>query len=136
MNQPGDVTAAAKAGVDALITDDPLMALGTLDKKPAAVKLDPLAHKLAKVRRKRRLPVRVSTDEAATVKLVARLRGKVLGRRTVEFDDAGKERVVIKLTRKGRRALKARDEAKVKLVARSTDLALNRGKVRTSAPLG
>ncbi len=136
LNQPDDVSEAAKAGVDALITDDPLMALQTLDTKPAAVELDALAHKIAKVRRKRKLPVRVSTDEAATVKLVARLRGKVLGRRTVEFDDAGKERVVIKLTRKGRRALKGRDEAKVKLVARSTDLALNRGKVRASAPLG
>jgi glycerophosphoryl diester phosphodiesterase len=136
LNQPKDVTEAAKMGVDALITDDPLMALRTLDTEPAAVKLRALARKIAKVRRKRKLAVRVSTDEAATVKLVARLKRKVLGRRTVEFDDAGKDRVVIELTRKGRRALKGRDDAKVKLLAKTTDLAGNRGKVRASAPLG
>ena len=58
------------------------------------------------------------------------------GKRIFEFPDTGKKRVVIKLTRAGRRALKGRDEAKVKLVAKTTDLALNRGKVRANAPLG
>jgi len=135
LNQAADVTAAAKAGVDALITDDPLMALRTLDTEPPAVALDALTDRLAKVRRKRKLPVRVSTDEAATVKLVARFKRKVLGRRTVTFEESGKKRVVIKLTRAGRKALKGRDEAKVKLVARTTDLAMNRGKVRAKALL-
>ena len=136
LNQAEDITTAAEVGVDALISDDPLMAMQTLDAKPAAVHLEPLTDKLAKVRRKRKLPVRVSSNEPATVELAARLRRKVVGRLTVTFDEAGEERIVVRLTRAGRKALKGRDHARLKLVAKTTDLALNRGKVRATVSLG
>jgi len=136
INQAPDVEEAAKAGVDALITDDPLMALQALDTEPADVLLRALSTKLAKVRRRGKLRVRIASDEAATVKLTARLKRKVLGSRTLTFDAAGAQRAAVRLTRKGRRALKGRDTVKVKLVARTRDLALNRGTVRRRAPLG
>ena len=136
LNQKADVEAAGEAGVDALISDDPLMALQTLDTEPADVKLKPLSTKLAKVRRKGKLRLGMSSDEPATVELVARLKRKVLGTRTVTFDEAGARRVVIRLTRAGKQALADRDTAKVKLVAKTRDVALNRGKARASAPLG
>jgi hypothetical protein len=135
INQADAVRDAAAAGVDALITDDPLMALRTLDTEPAAVELTPLAKKLARVRRKRRLPVRVSTDERATVELVARLGGRRVGRRTVEFDSAGKRRVVLRVSRRGAKAMKGEDRVKVRLVAKTLDVAGNAGKTRATARL-
>lgn len=135
INQSEDVAEAAKIGVDALITDDPLMALQTLDTEAAGVELEPLSEKLARVRRKRKLRVRVSSDEAATIALTARLRRKIIGRRTISFDEAGNRRVALRLNRRGRKALADRERANLKLVAKTTDLALNRGKVRERAPL-
>ena len=75
INQPDAVAEAAKVGVDALITDDPLMALQVLDTESAQIALDPLTKKLAKARRTRRLRVAVSSNEPATVELTARSRG-------------------------------------------------------------
>jgi glycerophosphoryl diester phosphodiesterase len=134
LNQRADVEAAAAAGVDALISDDPLMALKTVDTEPARVKLEPLSTKLAKVRRKGKLRVRVSSDEPGTAEIVARLKRKVLGTRIFAFD-AGARRVVIRLTRAGRNALEDRDTAKVKLVAKTRDVVANRGTARATAPL-
>ncbi len=121
INQPVDVAEAAEVGVDALITDDPLMALQTLDTEPAEVELLPLTTRLARARRKRRFRVEVSSSEPATVKLTARSRGKVIGRATVRFEEDGEERLRMRIRRPGR---------KVRLVARSSDLALNEGKTR------
>ena len=136
INQPADVEGAAKTGVDALITDDPLMALQTLDTEPPALELRALSRKLGRVRRRGKLRVRISSNEPATVKLRARLKQEALGSRTVAFDEAGERSVAIRLTRAGRKALAGRDTAKVKLVAKTRDLALNRGIVRGRAPLG
>jgi glycerophosphoryl diester phosphodiesterase len=136
LNQKADVQAAADAGVDALITDDPLMALQTVDTKAAKVELAPLSKKLAKVRRRGKLRLRLTSDEPVTAELTARLKRKVLGRRTVELDEAGTGRVTIRLTRAGRKRLKGKETARVKLVAKSRDLALNRGRARATARLG
>jgi glycerophosphoryl diester phosphodiesterase len=136
INKKADVEAAAAAGVDALISDDPLMALKTVDTEPANVKLTPLSTKLAKVRRKGKLRVRVSSDEPGTAELVARLKRKVIGRRIIQLDETGPRRVVIRLTREGKQALADRDEAKVKLVAKTRDVVANRGTARATAPLG
>ena len=135
LNQRADVEAAAAAGVDALISDDPLMALKTVDTEPAGVKLEPLSTKLARVRRKGKLRVRVFSDEPGTAEIVARLKRKVLGTRIFALD-AGARRVVIRLTRAGRNALEDRDTAKVKLVAKTRDVVANRGTARATAPLG
>jgi glycerophosphoryl diester phosphodiesterase len=126
INQPDAVAEAANAGVDALITDDPLMALQTLDTEPAQLELEPLTKKLAKVRRTRKLRVRVAADEPATVELTARRKGRVVGRATARFEAAGERRKRIRLDRVGRR---------IRLVARSSDLALNEGKARAVARL-
>jgi glycerophosphoryl diester phosphodiesterase len=136
LNLPEDVATASEVGVDAVITDDPLMALQTLDTEPAVVGLEPLSKKLERVRRKRKLRVGVSSVEPATVDLIARFKRKVIGRTTVTFEEAGNQRVAIPLNRRGRRALADREAAKVKLVAKTTDVALNRGTVRTRMPLG
>jgi glycerophosphoryl diester phosphodiesterase len=136
LNQKADVEAAADAGVDALITDDPLMALQTVDTRPAKVELEPLSKRLSKVRRRGRLRLRLASDEPATVELIARLRRKVIGRKTVELDEAGAKRVAIPLTRAGRNRLKDKETVRVKLVAKTRDLALNRGRARITAPLG
>ena len=126
LNQADAVAEAAKVGVDALITDDPLMALQTLDTEPARVEVKPLTTKLRKVKRKDAMRVRVSVNEPATIKLTAMRKGDVVGRVTTRFEDAGKRRVRVPVERAGRR---------IKLVARSTDLALNKAKARTVARL-
>ncbi len=51
LNQREDVKAAADAGVDAVITDDPLMAMKTLDTAHPSLRFKVLATKLAAVRR-------------------------------------------------------------------------------------
>jgi hypothetical protein len=135
LNQADDIAEAANAGVDALISDDPLMALQTLDTEAAQVKLEPVSRKLATVRRKRKLRVRVASDEPATVELAARIGRKVAGRRTVTLEDAGAKRVVIRLSRRGRKAMRGKDRVKVRLVAKTRDLALNEGTTRATARL-
>lgn len=135
LNQAEDVTAAAKAGVDAVITDDPLMALQTLDPDPPQPTLVPRTLKLRKVRRKRKLAVRLGVDEAATVALTAQLGRRRVGRTRVEFDEAGRQRVVLRLRRRVRKALRGRRRAKLRLVATATDRALNERSTRTVARL-
>lgn len=135
INKAPAVEAAAKAGVDAVITDDPLMALKTLDKKAATVGLRPRTKSIAAVRRRGRLPVRVSSNEAATVDLTARLGGKAIGRARATFDAAGARKLAVRLSRAGRKALRRADRAKVVLVAKSRDVAGNAGTVRTVAKL-
>ena len=135
INQRDAVADAAEAGVDALITDDPLMALQTLDTEPAAVTLRPLAKKLSRVRRTRRLPVRVSTDEPATVELTARLGRKRVARRAVELDAPGRKRVVLRINRRGRKAMRGEDRVKVRLVAKTRDIAQNAGTARATTRL-
>lgn len=135
INRADAVSAAAKAGVDAVITDDPLMALKTLDTNPATVALKPLTRRLAAVRRRGRLPVRIASNEAASVELAARLGGKAIGSASAAFDGQGAQKVVVRLSRAGRRALRGRTRAKVVLVATSRDVATNRGTTRAVAKL-
>ena len=135
LNESADVAEAAKVGVDAVITDDPLMALQTLDTEPAQVELDPLSRRIERVRRKRTLRVAVSSNEPATVALTVLRKRKVLGQRTVRFDEAGEKKRRIRLSRAVRNALAGRDRANIGLVAKTTDLALNGATARTRAAL-
>jgi glycerophosphoryl diester phosphodiesterase len=135
INKADAVSAAARAGVDAVITDDPLMALKTLDTKAAAVGLRPLTKSLGTVRRRGRLPVRISSSEPATVALTARLGGEAIGRARATFDGAGTQKLRLRLSRAGRNALRRADRAKVVLVAKSSDVAGNAGTVRAVAKL-
>ena len=135
LNQREDVKAAADAGVDAVITDDPLMAMKTLDTTPPRVRFKVLTTKLAAVRRRGRLPVRVTTNEPATVAFNARIIGKALGSKELRFRAAGSRKVVFKLKRSVRRALRSKNAAKVVLTGKWRDLALNDGSGRTVARL-
>jgi glycerophosphoryl diester phosphodiesterase len=132
INQAPDVAAAAKAGVDAVITDDPLMALKTLDTEPARFKVEVLSRKLRRVRRRGKLRVQVSSNEPVTAELTARLRRMVIGARTITFDEAGRRTFGLRVDRG---LLKGRKRARLKLVATTRDLALNRGRVRVRAAL-
>jgi glycerophosphoryl diester phosphodiesterase len=135
INQREDVKAAAEAGVDALITDDPLMALKTLDTTAPRVRFKALSTKLAAVRRRGRLPVRVTSNEPATVALNGRLAGKALGGKEIRFKAAGSRKVVFRLRRSLRRALRTKRAAKVIITAKWRDLALNDGNSRVIARL-
>jgi glycerophosphoryl diester phosphodiesterase len=109
LNDPAQVKAAAEAGVDALITDDPVMARKALGRPapPAASPSPPAqqrpltvrARLLSISRRRRAVRVRVTVSEAGTVRLrVAR------GRRTVARRDvrlaAGTTTVTIRVPRR------------------------------------
>ena len=130
LNAEVDVREAGDIGVDALITDDPLMALRTLDTEPPEVGLKALTRRLAKVRRKRRLPLRVTADEAAAVRLVVRLGRRRVGSASRRFDAAGGQRVTVRLAKRIRRTLRGRKRAKLRVVARVADAAGNRGVTR------
>ena len=132
INQAADVEQAAKAGVDALITDDPLMVMQTLDTEPARFGVRALSRKLRKVRRRGKLRVRVSSNEPVTAELTARRKRMLVGARTVTFDKAGERTFGLRVDRD---LLEGRDKVKLKLVATTRDLALNRGRLRVRATL-
>ena len=136
INQAEDVRAAAAAGVDALITDDPLMALKTLDTKAPRITFKVLRTKLAAVRRTGKLPVRVTANEAATVALNASVAGKALGSKDLRFREAGSRKVTFRLKRSVRRALRDAETAKAVLKGKWRDLAQNAGSGRKITRLG
>ena len=127
INQREDVLAAAEAGVDALITDDPLMAMKVLDTKAPRITFEVLRTRLAAVRRTGKLPVRVTSNEASKVAFNVRLVGKGLGSKELRFREAGSRKVTFRLKRSVRRALRDREAAKAVLTGKWTDLALNVG---------
>jgi glycerophosphoryl diester phosphodiesterase len=130
LDSSADVAAAAQARVDALITDDPLMALKTLDKTPPVVRFKLLRTKIRRVRSAGKLRVRVTASEAATVAMNASVAGKRAGVAELNFDRAGSRKATLRLSRAARRALKGRRTAKVVLKAKSRDIAQNGGSTR------
>jgi glycerophosphoryl diester phosphodiesterase len=135
INQRDDVKAAAAAGVDSLITDDPLMALRTLDTKAPVVKLKLLTTKLAAVRRRGKLRVSISSNEAATVALNVFIGGGRVGISELRFEKAGTRKIKFGLSRAIRRALEDRKVAKVRLNAKWRDIAGNGAHTRVLAKL-
>ena len=138
LNQKADVEAAGEAGVDALITDDPLMALQTLDTEPA------------------KRQARAALDEAREGQAEGQAaRARLIGRaghrgadRAAQAQGArapapsrstrpARSGWSIRLTARGQAgARRTGTRAKVKLVAKTRDVALNRGTARATAPLG
>jgi glycerophosphoryl diester phosphodiesterase len=135
INTAADVRAATDAGVDGVITDDPLMALQTLDTKPPAATLSLFTRALARVKSSGRLRLRVTLDEPGEVALTAKLRGRVAGAATVAFDRAGARRVTIRLRRRARSALAGRERARIAVTATAADVARNTTKVKRSSKL-
>ena len=77
---------------------------------------------LQRVVDKGKLKLRV-TSTKAEVKLVAKLKAKKLGSKTVDFDKAGKKTVTVTLTKSGRNALEDKKSAKVSATGTATDAA-------------
>jgi hypothetical protein len=119
LNRPDEVKAAAAAGVDALITDDPVMARVALGlpapasrsgaappRRPARVRVRGLA---ARVRvRRGTFTVRVRTTGAVRRRLVAVRAGRALATGRLSASRAGAWPVRLRLTAAGRRALARR----------------------------
>ncbi len=138
LNKPDDVKAAAAAGVDALITDDPAMARQALG-IPEAAAPAPTATPGPSTRPRRRRTVRLSvprrTRRQALVRggiavalraggpTVVRLRvmqgGVRVAERTVRVRGAGSRRALVRLTARGRRVVR-RSRGSMRLVVRMT----------------
>jgi hypothetical protein len=80
--------------------------------------------KLSAVRKRGALRVRVTSSEAATVKLTARAGGKTIGSGTGSVG-AGEKTVSVKLTAAGRRAVHRARHLRVTISARASDAAGN-----------
>jgi plastocyanin len=106
------------------------------DRTAPSVKLKLAKSRISRLRRKRKLSVKVTVNEAATIKLTATTlksgRKVTLGKKTVKFTGARSRNVKIKLTRKGRRALKAGRKARVTVTASAEDKTGNVGEKRAS----
>ena len=96
---------------------------GGSDTSKPKVSLRLLDTKLSAVRKRGALRVRVTLDEAATVKLTARSGAKRLGTATAKL--SGTKAISLKLTRAGRSFVKRRRTAAVTLSVRATDGAGN-----------
>jgi plastocyanin len=107
-----------------------------LDTKAPTTRLKIRRVKPGSAARSGRLKVKVTVDEAATETLVAKLGRRRIAKKTVKFSAAGTKTVRMKLTRKGRRALRNRRRAKVSLRATAVDAAGNKKTKRTSITLG
>jgi plastocyanin len=83
-----------------------------------------------------RIKVKVTVDEAATETVVARLGRRRIARKTVKFLSAGTKTIRLKLNRRGRRALRRRRRAKIRVRATAVDAAGNKKVKRASITLG
>jgi plastocyanin len=91
---------------------------------------------LRKLVRSKRIVVRTSLDEAATLKLRGVLkRGRrraTIATRTLRLDRSGTRAVSLRLTRGGRKLLRGRSSALIEVRARATDAAGNRSLKRAA----
>jgi plastocyanin len=106
------------------------------DTSPPATTLRIVRTTPRRAARSGKLKVKVTVSEAATETLVARLGRRKIGKKTVKFASAGTKTVRIKLTRKGKRALRKRRRAKVSVKATGVDSAGNKKTARTKLTLG
>jgi plastocyanin len=85
------------------------------------------------LRRSREIPVTVGVDEAAKVVLKIRLGKRLAATRTIDFSSAGKQKVLIRLSRKALRRI--RRGTKLSVRASATDRAGNPGTALWSVKL-
>jgi len=143
LNTPDAVLAAAAAGVDALITDDPPMArraLGVVAPAPVPAAAAPAAaspatvtfppRSRATVLRRGGFAVTVRASRATRVTVTLRRGDVLLARTTVRLRQAGTRQALVRLTPAGRRVLR-RARSGLRLTARIT---IN-GR-RTTRPIG
>jgi hypothetical protein len=94
------------------------------DKIPADVTVSIVKRKLSRVVKTRKLPVKVTLNEAADVELVAKLGSRTVAKGKDDLEQ-GTDKVNLKVTRAGKRKLRDRDSAKIKVIADVTDKAGN-----------
>jgi plastocyanin len=91
--------------------------------------------KLSALRKKGKLPVKVTVSEGATVFLAANVGKTSIASGKATFDKAGSKTVTLKLSSAGRKALKKKKSAKVAVDASASDAAGNKGAGSGSAKL-
>jgi plastocyanin len=96
------------------------------DTQGAKLGLRVVDSRAARVRRRRKLRVRISTDEAAKVRITARVRRRTVAKGSANLAGPGSRTVALKLTAAGRRRLRGR--VRVTLSASATDSAGNRSR--------
>jgi len=104
------------------------------DHTPADVTVAIVRMKVSKVEKKKKLPVKITVSEAADVKLVAKLGHKTVAKGKADLDQ-GTDTVKIKLTKAGKKALRHRSSAKIKVTADVTDKAGNKSSDDTKRKL-
>ncbi len=105
------------------------------DTRKPSLKLKVLDASLAKVRKRRALALRVTSDEAVTVGLTARSGKTRLAATTVRLTKAGSRSVALKLTSAGARAVKRAKSLRVAVSARAADAASNTSTAAASRTL-
>jgi plastocyanin len=80
---------------------------------------------LGRVQRRRKLRLKVRVDEAATVRLTARARGRKLGSAKFEFNAPGAQKLSLRLTKPGRRLMRNSERLRVSVSVVATDEAGN-----------
>jgi hypothetical protein len=87
------------------------------------------------VRRRGTLRVRVTSDEAATVKLTARVGSTKVATGTAKLSAAGDKQASLALTRAGRRLAKRSRHLRLAISASARDAAGNAGRAQLSKKL-
>jgi hypothetical protein len=91
--------------------------------------------KLSSAQRSHKLPVKVTVSEAAAVKLTAKIGTKTVASAQTTLTAAGSKTVKLALNSAGRRALRHKHSAKVKVSAVANDASGNRGTASTTLKL-
>ena len=91
--------------------------------------------RLSRIQRRRALPVRVQTDEAATVRITARRGRTTFAKGAAKLRAAGSRTVRLKLTPAGRRLVRQASRVRVSISARAEDAAGNAGTKKVAATL-
>jgi plastocyanin len=94
------------------------------DKTPADVEVKIVKRTLDRIVDTKKLPVKVTLSEAAEVELVAKLGRKTIAKKDADLEQ-GTDKVNLRLTRYGKRKLRRRDRARIKVTVDATDKAGN-----------
>jgi len=121
-------------------TDQTLKTAAPVDKTPPHLKLKILKTTIKSLLKTKKLKVKVTTNEASSVKLTASTRIKVhrhnrtitLGKLTVKFSKAGSKTARIKLSKSGLKAIRHLRKVKIKVTGKATDLSSNHSTKSTS----
>jgi hypothetical protein len=121
-------------GIATIQDDDPPPATALPDTRAPVVGLRVVKSRLRKALSKG-LAVRLTTDEAGSASIVARVGGKVVGSTKRTTVGAGSKRLVVKFTKSARKGLKRKRRVKMTVRATVADAAGNKGTATAKATL-